>query len=382
MDSDGSTLGIIRDLVSTPGSRGTAPRLKGFVATVDRRQIFVHLDRVDALDRDGVHLRGGTVDLRRFAQRSGEMLVTEDLLAKVSPQGAVRDVGFNERPDGSWWLTLLATSSGGRLLRRGNLSTITWDVMAPLLGERDPALANAQRLSELHKADAADELGALPAAQRNRLAETMDAESLADVLEELPEGQQVEIIEHLSTDDAVAVLDEMEIDDEIDLLKELQAADREELFDAMDDDDVSQLRRLISYRDDTAGGMMTPEAIVVTPDTSVAAAIAMLRDGDLPPALSVRLVVANSPTAPPTGNFHGIITLPRLLKEPPSHEVSSCLRDLPPTVAPNTPDIEVAQILARYDLMAVAVVDSNNRFLGAVTVDDVLLRVLPEEASP
>ena len=191
MDSDGSAIGAVRDLVMAPLGQGQPPQLKGFVASVDRRQIFVHLLRVDALDSDGIHLRGGTVDLRRFARRKGEVLVSDDVLGLATSQGPIRDVSFREEPDGTWRLMNLAAVGRG-VRRRRPMRTVAWNEIAPQLGI-DPLASEAGRLQELHKADAAEELGALPRAQRNEVAAALDAESLADVLEEMPEGQQVEI---------------------------------------------------------------------------------------------------------------------------------------------------------------------------------------------
>ena len=168
--------------------------------------------------------------------------------------------------------------------------------------------------------------------RRAELTAALDASRLADMLEELPEAEQVAIIRQLDRDDAVAVIEEMEFDDATDLLKEMSDADRELLLAELDDDDQAQLRSLLSYREDTAGGMMTPQAIIVSPETSVAEAIARLRDTDVPPALQVRLFISEKPTAPPTGRFLGSTTLPRLLKEPPTSPVADCIDATLPTV--------------------------------------------------
>ena len=93
-DADGGILGSIDDLILTPEISGNQLSLRGFVASVDRRQIFVHEGRVEAVDRDGVHLRGGTVDLRLFRRRTGEFLATEDLLGVSTSNGKINDIGF------------------------------------------------------------------------------------------------------------------------------------------------------------------------------------------------------------------------------------------------------------------------------------------------
>ena len=319
------------------------------------------------------------MDLRHFKQRAGEILVAAEVVGTPTPDGPVTDVSFVEHQlqDGTWLVDAVATGAGR--LRRRTVGTQPWSAVAGQF-QTDTVVGDLARLSDMHKADAAAAIRALSDERRGELAAALDASRLADVLEELPEDEQVEIIGQLETEDAVAVLDEMETDDEIDLLKELPTADREELLAQMPEDEVQRLRSLLSYHEDTAGGMMTPEAIVVGPTTSVAEAIARLRDADLPPALTMRIFVVEAPTTPPTGRFIGSITLPRLLKEPPTHEVGDCIDADMPTIATSTPETEVANVLARYDLLAVAVLDAANRLVGVVTVDDVMVRLVGEGA--
>jgi CBS domain-containing protein len=375
LDADGTIIGPLTDIVVSPALAGQSPTLRGFTVRVDRREIFVHEARLDAVDRDGVHLRGGTVDLRHFKRRGGEILVKADIVGTATPHGPAVDVGFIENPlhDGSWIIDAVAV--GGSRLRRRPPTVHPWSMIAPTFVP-DTVTGDLARLSSMHKADAASALRSLSDDRRAELAAALDASRLADMLEELPEAEQVAIIRGLDRDDAVAVLEEMEFDDATDLLKEMSAADREILLAELDDDDQAQLRSLLSYREDTAGGMMTPQAVIVSPDISVAEAIARLRDTEVPPALQVRLFISDKPTAPPTGRYLGSITLPRLLKEPPTSPVADCIDTTMPTVAPSTPENEVARLLARYDLIAVAVVDNAHRLVGVVTIDDVLVRLV------
>lgn len=378
LDGDGSTIGTVVDILLSPALPRQTPTLRGFVAQVDRRRIFVHSARVDAVGRDGVHLRGGTVDLRKFEKRPGELLVTSEVVGTPTGEGPVSDVGFveSELTPGTWHAATVAVTPGGRLRRRA-VATMAWSGIADRFAT-DTTIGDLVRLRDMHKADAAAAIRALSEERRTELAAALDASRLADVLEELPEDEQVEIIGQLETEDAVAVLEEMEIDDEIDLLKELPAADREELLAQMDVEEVTRLRSLLSYHEDTAGGMMNPEAVIVGPTTTVAEAIARLRDAEVPPALSVRVFVSDPPATTPTGRFRGSVTLPRLLKEPPTHPVEHCLDAEMPTLTTSTPEPEVARLLARYDLLAMPVVDAAHRLVGVVTVDDVMQRLVIE----
>lgn len=376
-DADGSTVGTIEDIILSPATATEPPTLRGFVAAVDRRRIFVHESRVDAVDRDGVHLRGGTVDLRHFKQRPGEILVS-DIVSSRTAAGPVTDLGFIESDveEGSWQAHEIAVGGGG-LVRRRSPRTLPWSEIASRYMP-DAVTGELARLRDLHKADAAAAIQSLPDHRRAELMSALEASRLADVLEELPEDEQVEIIARLNTEDAVEVLEHMETDDEIDLLKEMPLAARETLLAEMDADEVTLLRSLLSHREDTAGGLMTPQAVILTPDTTVAEAVARLRDSELPPALMVRVFVAEPPSTTPTGLYLGTVMLPRLLKEPPTHAVGDCIDQEVPTVAPTSPESEVAALLARYDLLVVPVVDAASRLVGVVTVDDVLARLLEE----
>ena len=216
---------------------------------------------------------------------------------------------------------------------------------------------------------------ALPIDQRRQLAEAMDDERLADVLEELPEEEQVRIVEQLDRDRLVGVFDEMEYDDLADLLGEMKPADQERMLGVMDVDDAEVVRRLLSYEEGTAGGLMTPEVIILGPDATVAEALAQVRDPDWVVSIATQVFVTQAPYKAPTGKLVGVVHMQRLLREPPNMAIGRLVAD-DPTVTPDVTDREVAEILASYDLLAVAVTDEAGRFLGAVTVDDVLDRML------
>ncbi len=241
-DADGSTVGTVHDIIVSPSAPTEPPMLRGFVAQVGRRRIFVHQARVDAIDGDGVHLLGGTVDLREFKQRAGEILVSGDIVGTESPQGPITDVGFveSDRNNGTWVVHEIAAGGGGRVKRRV-VAILPWSDIAARY-RPDAVTGELARLHDLHKADAAEAIQSLSEEHRAELTAALDVDRLADVLEELPEDEQVEILGRLDTEDAVAVLDEMETDDEIDLLKQMPPEDREALLAEMPEGEVTLLR--------------------------------------------------------------------------------------------------------------------------------------------
>jgi len=204
----------------------------------------------------------------------------------------------------------------------------------------------------------------------------MEDERLADILEELPEAEQLRIIEALDLDRLVSVLEEMSPDDAADLLAEMPGDQRTMVLDAMDIEDAVSLRRLLAYQEGTAGHLMTPEPIILSPQSTVAEALARIRESEVPPALAAQVFITQPPWVTPTGTYLGVVHFQRLLREPPGMELGRCLVD-EPTILPSTPEREVAERLASYNLLAVPVCDETRRLLGTITVDDVLDHALP-----
>jgi Mg/Co/Ni transporter MgtE len=146
----------------------------------------------------------------------------------------------------------------------------------------------------------------------------------------------------------------------------------------MEPEEAEPVRRLMSYDDTTAGGMMTSEPVILLPDATVAEALALVRNPELSPAVAAQVFVVRAPQGTPTGKFLGTAHLQRLLREPPSALVSGVVEKDTGALRPDLPIEEVTRHLATYNLVAAPVVDDHDRLLGAVSVDDVLDHLLPE----
>jgi Mg/Co/Ni transporter MgtE len=146
----------------------------------------------------------------------------------------------------------------------------------------------------------------------------------------------------------------------------------------MEPDEAEPVRQLLKYSEDTAGGIMTSEPVILTPDATIAEALARVRVPELTPALASQVYVCRPPSATPTGRYVGLAHIQRLLREPPSSLVSGVLDDLEP-LRPETPLAEVTRYFATYNLVAAPVVDQQGHLVGAVSVDDVLDHLLPED---
>jgi CBS domain-containing protein len=377
LDSEGLTIGRIRDVVILPGATKEPPRALGLVVTLQRRRIFVNLGRIAEISLDGAHLHGGSVDLDRFTRRSGEILASE-LYGQQVTDGNIVDVAIspNERQRVGWEVSDLAVSHGRGLLHRGP-EIVPWE-RYPELFKTDPLTEQLAELRELQPADLATAVEGLPPSRRDQIAAALDDERLADLLEEMPEQDQVRLLASLGLERSADVVEEMQPDDAADLLAELPAEQRERLLTAMEAGQADDLRRLLRYGPKTAGGLMTSQPLIVTPDTPVAEVLARIRNPDMPVTSAAQVYVCEPPMVTPTGRYLGTIGFQRLLRRAPSVLAGECV-ETRVFVRPDLSERELAARIAAYNLVSVAVCDEDGRLVGAVTVDDVLDHLLPAD---
>jgi CBS domain-containing protein/sporulation protein YlmC with PRC-barrel domain len=404
-DPLGDQVGRVRDVVVMFPSGRPQPRVIGLVVEVPgRRRVFVPMTRVTSIDAGAV-ITTGLVNMRRFEQRTNEVLVAAELFDRpvrvTSPEAieagfaeaVVEDLAIEQGPRREWLGVKVfvrqvsgvssASRAVSRLTRRRSGKTMLVDIR-DVVGLHDPAAAqSAERLLEtyddLKVADLAEVIHDLNPKRRAEVAAALDDERLADVLEELPEDDQVEIIAGLDTERAADVLEAMEPDDAADLLADLPPEQAETLLQLMEPEDAAPLRRLLTYDENTAGGMMTTEPVVLGPEATIAEALAMVRREELAPALASMVYVCRPPLEVPTGRYLGLVHIQRLLREPPHGAVGSIIdKEMEPV--PASASLEtVTRTLATYNLVSLPVVDDDGRLIGAVTVDDVLDHILPED---
>jgi CBS domain-containing protein/sporulation protein YlmC with PRC-barrel domain len=329
--ADGSDVGHLVDVVIDLGGR--PPRVNGFVVRVGRRSVFVGAGRVGEISGDGLRLRRGTINLRQFEPRTGERLVAGELFGRPIRNQRVVDLGLSPAPEPfAWEVHTVAVGGRGLPGRRRPPEVVDWSEAGDLFADERSIDRQAATLGGLHPAEMAAAIRNLPLSRRKRLAEALEDDRLADLLEEMPEDEQVRIVEGLDRGRLARVLDEMEADDAADLLAEFSAARQ---------------------------------------------ALARIRDPDLDVPLAAQVFVCQAPHETPTGRYHGVVGMQRLLREAPGKPLGRCLDEEWEPVAPDLSEGEVAARLAAYNVVALPVCDGARRLVGAVTIDDVLDRVLP-----
>ncbi len=393
LDGTGEPLGKVADLIVSLGER--YPPVTGIVVATDRRRIFLPWSGLDRLDADGARLRTQTIDIGRFQQRPNEILLRQDLMDKqiVDIDGRkvvrVNDLRLDEI-EGRLRLVAVDVGAAGLLRRLGfegawrivarnlRLATperyIDWEDVDPV----ETSIASIKLrvphggLAELHPADLASIIDQLAPRDRAGVLASLDDEAAADAIEEMEPDTQVEVLEDLAPARAADILEEMSPDDAADLVADLSDEARAEILALMETEEAEEVRELLGYPEDSAGGIMTTEYVAVPATLTAAQTIDRLRELE-PDAETIYYVYVTDDD----GRLVGVLSLRDLIVAQPSTLISTVMIAEPVAVGVLADQDEVAQVVARYNLLAVPVVDDDGRLAGIVTVDDAMDAILP-----
>ncbi|MBG6216534.1 flagellar motility protein MotE (MotC chaperone)/sporulation protein YlmC with PRC-barrel domain [Arthrobacter sp. CAN_A6] len=391
-DPLGDRLGRLRDVVVLDRGPARVPQVVGLVVEVPgKKRIFVPMTRVTSMDPSQI-ICTGLVNLRRFDQRGAETLVVAELfdrrvtLRDGSGSATIEDIAMEKNRAGDWHVSQLFIRRGGQssalrgLRRGGERLIIDWlDAFHGAVDEPQGATQFVAQHEDLKAADFAEALHEMNDKRRIEVALELQDDRLADVLQELPDDDQVQILSSLSRERAADVLEEMDPDDAADLLNELPEDQKEELLQLMEPDDAEDVRRLLEYEEDTAGSLMTTVPVILPPEATVAEALAHVRREELTPALASSIFVCRPPLETPTGKYLGVVHIQQLLRYPPPEPLGNIIDTDLEAVGDQANVSEVSRILATYNLNSLPVVNTEGRLVGAVTVDDVLDHLLPDD---
>ena len=387
-DPLGDRVGKVIDVLVAYRNSG-APRTTGMLIEITgRRRVFVPIARVTSIV-PGQVITNGLIDLRRFTQRGQEVRIVAEMLGRKvslkdgSGQATIEDLAIEQNAQKDWVVSDLfirRPKTSATPFGRGATLFVEWnDVTEQQSEESQSAEQLIATYSDMLPADLASALMDLPEDRMIEVAEELDDERLADVLEELPEEEQIEIVQDLDDERAAEVLDLMQPDDAADLMMNLPEDRAEAILDLMDEEEADDIRRLMSFGEFTAGGLMTTEPVICSADATVAEAMALIRRKEVAPALAASVFVTLPPHETTTGRYLGMVHFQKLLRYPPHERLGSLLDTDVEPVSAETHISKIHRTLANYNLVALPVVDKENKLIGVVTVDDVLDHLLPDD---
>jgi magnesium transporter len=322
----------------------------------------------DLLDKQIVDVDGRKVvrinDIE-VANTGGRLRV---VAADVSLAGLLRRLGL--RAFGKRWLS-----------RIGNVprSMIAWDSVAPIR-EVNPSQVRLSvkqsRLARLHPSELAEIIGDLSAREALAVVGQLDDETAADAFEHLDAETRKSLIDDIGTERAADIIEEMDADDAADLLAELPKEQQSRLLAEMNAYTAGELRELVKYPEDTAGGMMTTDYVWIYPHRTTEATIRKIREIAPASEFIYYLYVVDR-----EDRLLGALSLRTLLLSLPTAFIDRIMETDLVTVSPNEPAVDVASTIAKYDLLAVPVVDDAGKMLGIVTVDDAIDAIMPDEVA-
>jgi CBS domain-containing protein len=393
LDRQAEAIGKVADLIVAIG--GKYPPVTGLVVATGRRRIFLPWSDVATIDASGARLSSHTIDIDKFKQRPNELLLYLDLQDKqiVDIDGRkvvrVNDLRLDEI-EGTLHLVAVDVGPSGIARRLGlegpfrtmarNLRLpnpekyIDWEDVDPV----ETSIASIrlrvphEGLRELHPADLATIIDQLAPRDRAGILASLDDEAAADAIEEMDPETQVEVLEDLAPERAADILEEMSPDDAADLVADLSEASRAEILLLMEKDEAAEVQSLLGYPEDSAGGIMTTEFIAISAELTAAETLDRLRELE-PNAETIYYLYVTDPE----GRLVGVLSLRDLVVAQPASFVRDFMIAEPVAVDVMTPQEEVAQVVARYNLLAVPVVGEDGRLEGIVTVDDAIDTVLP-----
>jgi len=386
--------GRVRDVTVTPIE--PYPLVTGIV-TSRRQALVVPWSEVRTFAAREVALRVPREEVSPLPANPGDIWLARDVLDKqVIDTDGRRVVRVNDLQlvESGGRMLLVAEDIGMRgLLRRLGLEVVgkrvarlvgrdlpivlvSWDAVQSLSDRSQDAVRlriSAQRIGKLHPADIADIVEELSAKQRSAIFESLTDEVAADTLEEMEPEEQVSVIEHMDSERASEILEEMPPDEVADILADLPEARAHEILGLMEKDEADDVRELLAFPEDTAGGMMTTEYVAVSVGLTAQECIDALRVLE-PEAESIYYVYVVDEEE----HLRGVLSLRDLIVANPNTPITEFMRREIVSVPVEASAEEVAAVLTKYNLLAVPAVDDEGRLRGIVTVDDALDRVLPE----
>jgi len=385
MNQRGEEMGRLRDILVIPGN--PFPQVSGLAVSKRKDHHFIPLDYVDIFNKKFLMVREMEKKPFPSSPPEGHIYIRENLLDKqIVDINGVKVVRVNDIKLGmlqnEFCLVGLDVGYQG-LLRRigwerkgvGNL--IPWNYVQPLEEGLDQLSLTLSRqgLSQLHPVDIADIIAQVSSKERALLLESLDKETAGEAIHELEADMRVAIVEQMDVEEAADVLEKMQPDEAADILGDLSSEKAKAILDRMEKEEAADVEELLEHDEDTAGGLMTTEYLAFPPDQTAAQAIEEIRNQSPETELIYYIYVID-------GEEHllGVLSLRDLIMATPLTPLKKLMRTNPKKIKAEAKQKDVAELVSKYNLIAVPVVDEHNHLLGIITVDDILNILLPSSA--
>ncbi len=392
-DLDGERVGRLDDLVVATGGQ-LHPVVTALVVKGRGRPLLVPIGDVAVLIAPAIPLKVRKANIKPYVQTERDLWLARDILDKqIIDTNGMRVVRVNDLDlawvNGNFYVANVDVGGMG-LMRRLGLAgatekvagrlgkvpaggVIPWDSVELLPGNQPLRLkVPGEKIADLHPADLAEIISDLSRAESSKFLDTLDLETAADTLEEVEPEFQASLVEGMSDEKVADLLEEMAPDEAADLLAELPEARSQELLNLMEDEEAKDVRKLLAYDEDSAGGIMTTEYIAVPSGLSAEQALAYLRE-NADEAETIFYVYVTEPD----GQLAGVFSLQDLVLAKPQTPVDDFMHGRVVTVHPSASQEDCAEVVAKYNLLAVPVVDDDGRLQGIVTADDALDKLIP-----
>lgn len=392
LDPMGEELGAVKDFIVIKGE--PLPRVSALILEKRKKQFLLEWDNVGIFNRRIISSNIYASKVELYEPSDDDLMIARDIFDKqiVDANGAkvvrVNDVKIEGQNSTA---CLVAVDVGIRgILRRIGIerksediyrvfgktiphNLIRWGYIQPL----EPRLTTIslivprQMISAMHPADIADIISKVPHEQGVALFKGLDPNVAAEALHELEANIKRSIIESLDKDHATDVVERMPPDEAADLISDLESDKAKELLESIEKDEAQDIQELMAHEEDTAGGLMTNQFIAYSSDLTVQEAIEKLRI-DSPDVEAVYYIYIVKDE-----KLFGIASLRDLILSSPEVRLSEIMETKLKTVSPDTNQQAVAELISKYNLLAIPVVDEEGNLLGIVTIDDIIDILLP-----
>jgi CBS domain-containing protein len=393
-DVEGDKIGTLEDVVTAKQTRLTHPIVAAIQVKRGSTKTIIPITDVAVLFAPAIPLSIDKDAIIAYTPREGDLFLVNDVLDKqIIDTDGVRVVRVNDleiKRVGNQYVVTNVDIGGLGLLRRMGLARqaqrigtrisrepkptiISWDDVELLPHDQTVRLkVPGEKIADLHPADLAEIISDLTKAQSGEFLDSLNVETLADTLEEVEPDFQASLIEDMPDERVADVLEEMAPDEAADLLAELPKERKEGILELMEDAEAEDVRKLLAYPEDSAGGIMTTEYVTVPPNLTAFEAMTFLRENAQEAEQIFYVYVTDE-----QNKLIGVFSLSDLVLAKPNTPVTTFMHKRVVSVRTEDTQEDVAQLISKYNLLAVPVVDEEDVLLGTVTSDDALDKIIP-----